>query len=95
MHLPLIYFFGDVGNIVNVTLDGRDVVGLTGMKVKINPIVTYDSGFEMSVLDGVFLVDNPDVLEVMEDGTIIPKKIGAAEVTFVTQGVKGIPKNIK
>jgi len=95
MHLPLIYFFGDVGNIVNVTLDGRDVVGLTGMKVKINPIVTYDSGFEMSVLDGVFVVDNPDVLEVMGDGTIIPKKIGEAEVTFVTQGVKGIPKKYK
>ncbi len=29
------------------------------MKVKINPIVTYDSGFEMSVLDGVFVVDKP------------------------------------
>ncbi len=31
----------------------------------------------------------------MGDGTLIPKKIGEAEVTFVTQGVKGIPKKYK
>lgn len=88
VHAPLLYFFGNIGKKETVQLYGRDTIGLTGKKVRINPVVKYDSGFIMSEIEGKYLVDDPDILNVKSDGTIIPRKEGKTIVTFITDGVK-------
>ncbi|SDZ37902.1 Enterochelin esterase [Evansella caseinilytica] len=88
VHLPLLYFFGDIGKPQSIILDGRKIVGLKGMEVKINPIISYDSGFIMSNIDGEYIVSQPNILEIARDGTIIPKQEGTTLVTFISKGLK-------
>jgi len=88
IQLPLLYFFGDIGKPQSIELDGRNVIGLKGINVKINPIVTYDSGFKMSDLAGEYSVSDPNILEVSRDGTLIPKEKGTTKVTFMTGGLQ-------
>ncbi|UTR16851.1 alpha/beta hydrolase-fold protein [Salipaludibacillus sp. LMS25] len=88
VHLPLLYFFGDIGHPQSIILDGRNIVGLKGIEVKVNPIITYDSGFIMSHIDGEYIVSRPNILEIRRDGTIIPKNEGTSLVTFISKGLK-------
>ncbi len=88
IHAPLLYFFGDIGKAEAVQMYGRDIVGLKGMKAYTNPVVKYDSGFIMSDINGEYVIDHPDVLEVKRDGLIIPKKEGTTKVTFASHGLK-------
>jgi hypothetical protein len=81
---PLIFMFGEIGEIVSVQLYGRTTVGLRGMKVVANPIVSYSSGVKMSELQGSYRVSDPRILEVASNGTIIPKYKGSAIVTYET-----------
>jgi hypothetical protein len=83
----LVFFFGHIGQPVSVSLEGRDTIGLTGMQVHIQPVVKYDSGFIMSAIMGQYIVENPEIMEVKEDGTIIPKSEGQTRVTFEFKGI--------
>lgn len=88
LHDPLIYFFGNVGNPKSAKLAGGRAVGLKGMKAKINTVVKYDSGFTMSDINGKYITDDESILEVLNDGTIIPKKEGKTKVTYVSNGIE-------
>ncbi len=88
MHVPLLYFFGSIGTPVSVSLEGRSIAGLTGKKVHINPVVKYDSGFAMSVINGKYTVENPEILTVEANGTIHPKAIGCTKVVFEFDSLK-------
>lgn len=88
IHVPLLYLFGDIGKEKSAQLQGRSIVGLKGMTVQINPVVEFDSGFIMSDIDGKYRIENPDILEVASDGTIIPKLPGRTIVSYVLGGVE-------
>lgn len=82
VHLPLLYFFGNLGQPVAAKLYGRTEFGLTGMNSWLNPVVTFDSGFEMTDLNGVFETSDPSILEVKGDGVVRPFKKGNAQITY-------------
>jgi predicted alpha/beta superfamily hydrolase len=84
---PLLYFFGMIGEPVSCRLMGEKTTGITGRRIRMNPIVSYDSGFMISQIDGNYLVENPEVLEVYKDGSIYGKAEGTTEVTFCCNGV--------
>jgi predicted alpha/beta superfamily hydrolase len=88
VHMPLLYFFGNIGKVVSCQLMGRDIMGIIGTRLRINPIITYDSGFTISQISGSYSVDHPEVLRVYEDGTVIGKTEGTAKVTFSSQGIE-------
>lgn len=88
--MPLLYFFGNIGKPVSCQLMGGDILGITGKKLRINPLVIYDSGFTISHVNGTYFVENPDVLEVFEDGSVLGKSEGATKVTFHYSGVEAI-----
>ncbi|MBW7473162.1 esterase [Paenibacillus oenotherae] len=88
VHIPLLYMFGTIGKPVALELIARDDVGLQGMSVSINALVHYDSGFVMSELEGTYIVEHPDVLEVTGDGVIIPKAEGVTNVTLIAHGLQ-------
>lgn len=81
---PLLFMFGEIGEKLSVKLYGRSTVGLRGMKVVVNPVVVYRSGFKMSELEGTYRVSDPSILQVTPNGTIIPKRKGTAIVTYKT-----------
>ncbi|WP_440116598.1 alpha/beta hydrolase [Paenibacillus sp. QZ-Y1] len=83
VHLPLLYMFGRIGNPVSLELRGRDVIGVKGkMSCHINALLHYDSGFTMSVLEGEYRSDHPDILEVRPSGELVPVGTGNAVVTL-------------
>jgi len=82
VHLPLLYFFGKPGNPVDAELYGRTEFGLTGISSWLNPVVTFDSGFEMTDLNGDFETSDPSILEVNRDGVVRPFKKGNAQITY-------------
>lgn len=82
IHMPLIYFFGNKGNVQGVELAGRSVVGLKGPKVRINALIHYSSGMIASDLDGQYEVEDSSILSVERDGTVVPKTVGATKVTY-------------
>jgi predicted alpha/beta superfamily hydrolase len=82
IYMPLIYFFGDIGTQKSVKLFGRKSAGIGGIKVQINAVAEFDSGFKMSDLSANYESSDPFVLEVADDGTIQAKKEGTATVTY-------------
>jgi len=88
VHIPIIYFFGNIGKVKSINLLGGNIVGIEGVKVNTNPIITYESGFIMTDVDGQYMVEQPDVLEIKKDGTIIPKKKGSTLVTYLLKNLK-------
>lgn len=89
LHSPLLFLFGEMGqgHPRSLQIEGRRSVGLQGMTVQLYPKVTYDIGFEMSLLKGEYTVDRPEVLTVGADGVIVPIAEGMAEVTVKYEGV--------
>lgn len=87
IHIPLIYFFGDIGKPISCKLEGLDVVGIRGKRICMNPIVTYDSGIMISQIDGDYSVDYPEILDVCKVGTVYGKSEGRANITFHYNGV--------
>lgn len=87
VHLPLLFMFGRLGEAVSLSLLGRDVVGLQGMTVQLNPIVRFESGFAVTELDGSYRAEDPSILEVRGDGTIVAKKTGTTTVTLTSRGL--------
>lgn len=86
VHSPLLYFFGEVGEIEKIELIGREVIGLREAGIRINPVLTFDSGFKMTALEGEFKSLTPELLEVNENGVLKPKKLGEAEIEFKVFG---------
>lgn len=82
---PLIYFFGDIGNPIKIKLYGRNKIGLEDQSVMVNAIVEYDSGFTMSDLNGNYVIEDPEILDIKPDGKIIPKKAGSTKVTYILE----------
>lgn len=89
VHIPLIFMFGKTpGRVAAVELLGRDSAALKGMKTQINAVARYDNGLELSVLNGDYRVQDPEVLEVLPDGTVKPKREGETAVTLTVDGVE-------
>lgn len=82
VHMPLLYFFGQVGQPVSVKLYGSEKFGLTGMTNWLNPVVTYDTGFRMTDLNGHFEVDDPSMLTVGRDGVVKALQEGTTCVVY-------------
>jgi hypothetical protein len=84
IHLPLIYFFGSIGNVSSCKLLGRKEFGLSGMMHRqINPVVYYDNELVMNDVGAIFKVDNEDILTVDSFGTVTPKRLGTTNVTYI------------
>lgn len=94
VHSPLLYFFGKIGEIKKIDLIGRNKIAVKGPKVRINPVITYDSSFKMSALEGEFKSLSPDILKTNRNGTLFPQKKGAAKIEFNFSGHKAV-KEIK
>ncbi|EFM12181.1 putative esterase [Paenibacillus curdlanolyticus YK9] len=88
VHIPLLYMFGRPGNAISLELRGRDVIGLTGMQSHLNALLQYDSGLAMTILDGAYRVEDPDVLTVLPDGMIVPKRTGSTVITLYAGGLE-------
>lgn len=82
LFMPLLYFFGEIGNPVSCQLTGPDCTDTKSGRFYVNPVITYDSGFQFSQVQGSYSADHPEVLEVSGDGTMTGKTVGTASVTF-------------
>ncbi|CAH1197915.1 hypothetical protein PAECIP111893_01075 [Paenibacillus plantiphilus] len=81
-HMPLIHFFGEEAAAVKVELQGPDAVGVKGPLAYINAVVTRDNAFSFSDLQGSYRSMHPEVLEVMPDGRLLPKRSGIATIFY-------------
>jgi len=88
VHSPLLYFFGSIGRAEELELFSSPIVGIEGPGQLINPVITTDNNFKMTVLNGNYKSSKSDILEVSELGRLIPKKSGKAEITFSALGLK-------
>lgn len=91
VYCPLLYFYGDIGKIKQVDLAGPEVIT---SNIRINPIVTFDSNFKMSALEGEFKSLNPEIIKINQNGTLIPQKAGNARIEFKAYGHQAF-KSIK
>lgn len=87
LHSPLVYLFGKIGRPCSLSLKGRRQIGLQGLRSRLYPKVSFDTGFEMNLLAAEYAVDRPEVLQVEADGTMVPLSEGTAEVTVRYDGV--------
>lgn len=100
---PLIYFFGQIGEPIAVKMQGRDKIGPEETLVRINTILTYDSGLVRSDLSTNYYVEDKSILTISTDGTISPKMEGETRVSYHCNHIeasrvyriqKGITKDI-
>jgi predicted alpha/beta superfamily hydrolase len=94
VHCPLLYFYGRLGKIEKIELIGAEKITLKDSKKRINPVLTFDSTFKMTALEGEFKSLKPEILKIDRNGTLIPKKTGRAKIEFNFSGYKA-RKNIK
>lgn len=94
LHEPLLYLFGRLGRVKRSRLYAPDTVGLTGEIVRMNPVDEYDSGFAATNLDADYAVSPPDVLAVLPDGTIVPRREGVAEVTYTNAAGQSVVRAV-
>lgn len=92
VHSPLLYFFGEIGEIENIELIGRETISLDGPQIRLNPVVTFASSFKMTALEGKYKSHKPQVLNVNKYGILIPKKTGRAEIEFNVFGHSALKK---
>ncbi|TMV46271.1 alpha/beta hydrolase [Paenibacillus mesophilus] len=78
---PLIHLFGDKGDIQSLTLHGCGEVRLSGPACRLNPIAVYEGGVTMTPLRPAYAVKDRSILDVREDGTVVPKQLGETAVT--------------
>ncbi|MFC5703201.1 alpha/beta hydrolase-fold protein [Cohnella faecalis] len=82
VHAPLLMFFGEIGQPVKAELAGPDRIGLSGLSARLNPIVTYDSGFVATDLNASYEIGDPSVLGVSPDGKLAPLREGTTTLTY-------------
>jgi len=92
VHSPLLYFYGDPGEIKEIELVGRKKITLKGAKKRINPVLTFNSAFKMTALEGKFRSLKPDLLRINENGVLTPRKKGTAVIEFEIFGHKARKK---
>jgi len=88
IHCPLLYLFGNIGKPLSCNLLGRREIGLAGMKVIVNPIIEFDSGFTMTDIDASYIVGDKDIMEISNNGATQPKKCGRTRITYEADGIK-------
>lgn len=88
LSIPLLYLFGNIGTLQSIRLPGRKMVGLSGIAVRINPELQFSTGFKTTGLTGQYFVENPEILEVGQDGMIQPKHKGSTKVTYRYGGLE-------
>ena len=94
VHSPLLYFFGEIGEIETVELIGREEISLNGPQIRLNPVLTFDSSFKITALEGEYKSLKPELLKINNYGTLIPKQTGIAKIEFNVWGYSAF-KNIK
>lgn len=94
VHSPLLYFFGKIGKIKDISLAAKNTIAIKGPKTRLNPILNFDSSFKMTALEGEFKSLKPEILQINNYGSLIPKKIGSAKIKFTISGHSAF-KNIK
>ncbi|WP_162595932.1 alpha/beta hydrolase-fold protein [Bacillus sp. CGMCC 1.16541] len=82
VHAPLLYFFGQKSDVSSIKLTGRSFFGLNEKIAALNAIKTYKNGMVMNELRGSYIVKDEGILEVLEDGTVVPKSVGQTTVTL-------------
>lgn len=92
VYCPLLYFFGEIGEARNLKLFGPNLIGIKEKDQLLNPVLTYSSGFKMTVLAGDFKSLAPDYLKVNKNGVLSPQKAGKAEVEFKARAFKAVKK---
>lgn len=92
VHCPLLYFFGNIGEMKDIKLYGKEIIKVGKIDAKINPVISFDSGFKMTVLDGSFKSLNPALLKIDNKGNLTPKKAGNAKIKFRAYGLKAFKK---
>lgn len=85
---PLCFFFGNVGEPIQAELVGRTMIGLEEDQVRINPVVYYNTGISRSDLNASYRVEDPEILEIKPDGTIIPKREGTTKVEYTLNNIR-------
>lgn len=85
---PLIHFYGNKGTACAITLQGCDEVGIVGAKSRLNPIVEFENGFKMTLLRAAYQIKDYEILDVLDDGTVVPKSEGETTVTVHYQGLQ-------
>lgn len=92
VHLPLLYFFGDIGELEKIKLFGRKKLKIGGKKFRINPVLNFDSSFKATALAGKFKSLNPDLLQINRYGSLKAKKRGTAKIKFSFSGYQAYKK---
>jgi predicted alpha/beta superfamily hydrolase len=92
VHCPLLYFYGSIGKLSEIELIGSEKIALKGAKKRINPVLTFDSSFKRTALEGEFKSLKPELLKINENGVLTPKKAGTAEIEFKIFGYKARKK---
>lgn len=84
---PLIYFYGNKGSGRSLSLHGSDEIGIRGPAIRLNPILETDHGLKSTLLRATYEVQDDRILEVADDGTLVPKSEGETVVTVRHQGL--------
>jgi predicted alpha/beta superfamily hydrolase len=94
VHSPLLYFFGEIGEVETVELVGREEISLNGPQIRLNPVLTFDSSFKITALEGEYKSLKPELLKINNYGALIPKQTGTVKIEFNVWGHSAF-KNIK
>ncbi|GIP26553.1 hypothetical protein J23TS9_16830 [Paenibacillus sp. J23TS9] len=78
---PLIHFFGSKGKARALSLVGCEEVGIVGPTSRLNPILDFEDDFKMTLLRAAYHVEDQEILDVLANGTLVPKKEGITSVT--------------
>ncbi|WP_136605402.1 alpha/beta hydrolase [Paenibacillus dokdonensis] len=78
---PLIYFFGSKGEASSLSLIGCEEVGIMGPASRLNPILEFGDDCKMTLLRAAYHVEDQEILDVLANGTFVPKKEGVTSVT--------------
>ncbi|MEF3310490.1 alpha/beta hydrolase-fold protein [Paenibacillus sp. GYB004] len=86
---PLLHLFGDEPAPVDtLRLGGCEEVSMAGPACRLNPVAVRADGLTQSVLRPVYTVEDRSVLNVREDGTIVPLTTGETVITAEYGGVQ-------
>lgn len=87
VHSPLLYFFGDIGKMIDLEVYAPKKMKVGGDPLKINPVARFDSGFSFTPLDVMIYVQNEGVISI-EGFDIYPKSSGRTKVSVEYEGLR-------
>lgn len=83
MEPVLLYFFGDIGKPESVKLYLEKEISISKMMYgNINAVVTYNSGFKLTDINGKYRVEKPELLLIGTYGGLRPLSEGKTRFTF-------------